>query len=72
MGQAMEIGYLEAAGLSWRDEERLLEGLRSVTAAEVQGVAQRYFADDSLNVARLDPLPPGDARPRSPFANTRH
>ncbi|WP_341648872.1 pitrilysin family protein [Thauera humireducens] len=72
MGQAMEIGYLEAAGLSWRDEERLLEGLRSVTADEVWSVAQRYFGDDSLSVARLDPLPLETARPRSPFVGVRH
>lgn len=72
MGQAMEIGYLEAAGLSWRDEERLLEGLRSVTADEVRSVARRYFGDDSLSVARLDPLPLETARPRSPFVGVRH
>ena len=72
MGQAMEIGYLEAAGLSWRAEERLLEGLRSVTADEVRSVAQRYFGDDSLSVARLDPLPLETARPRSPFVGVRH
>ncbi len=55
MGQAMEIGYLEAAGLSWRDEDRLLEGLRSVSADEVRSVAQRYFGDDGLVIARLIP-----------------
>jgi len=68
MGQAMEIGYLEAAGLSWRDDERLLEGLRAVTADEVRAVAQRYFSDDTLTIARLDPQPVGDKRARSPFA----
>ena len=57
MGQAMEIGQLEAVGLSWRDEDRLLEGLRAVTAAEVQAVARKYFDDASLTIARLDPLP---------------
>ena len=72
MGQAMEIGYLESAGLSWQDEERLLEGLRSVTVAEVQGVARRYFSDDSLNITRLDPQPLESARPRSPLVPTRH
>ncbi len=59
MGQAMEIGYLESAGLSWRDESQLLEGLRSVTAAEVQAVAAKYFSEDTLNRARLDPQPAG-------------
>lgn len=72
MGQAMEIGYLEAAGLSWRDEATLLAGLRAVSAEEVQAVAARYFADDTLNVARLDPQPLAQKRPRSPFAALRH
>lgn len=72
MGQAMEIGYTEAAGLSWRDDELMLEGLRAVTADEVRSVAKRYFGDDTLSVARLDPQPLGAKRPRSPFATTRH
>lgn len=71
MGQAMEIGFLEAAGLSWRDEDRLLEGLRAVTAAEVQAVAQRYFGDDSLTTARLDPQALTAARAR-PSVSVRH
>jgi zinc protease len=61
MGQALEIGQLEASGLSWRDDERLLAGLRAVTAAQVRDVARRYFSDDTLTTARLDPLPPAAA-----------
>ena len=57
MGQAMEIGFLEMAGLSWRDEDALLEGLRAVTVAEVQDVAQRYFGDTTLTRAELIPQP---------------
>ncbi|MDR2209682.1 MAG: insulinase family protein [Azoarcus sp.] len=57
MGQAMEIGQLESTGLSWRDDIRLLAGLRAVTAEEVREVARRYFDDASLTTARLDPLP---------------
>ena len=72
MGQAMEIGYLESAGLSWRDEAKLLEGLRAVTAEEVQAVARRYFDDDTLSTARLEPQALGAKRPRSPFAAPRH
>ncbi len=68
MGQAMEIGYLEAAGLSWRDEERLLEGLRAVTAEDVRAVAQRYFDDDSLTIARLEPQAVGVAEAKAPLA----
>ena len=72
MGQAMEIGYLESAGLSWRDEQQLLDGLRAVTAAEVQAVAKRHFDDAALSTARLEPQPLGEKRPRSPFAAPRH
>ena len=69
MGQAMEIGQLESAGLSWRDDVRLLAGLRAVTAAEVREVARRYFDDTSLTTAHLDPLPlPAASTPESPSA----
>ena len=63
MGQAMEIGFLEASGLSWRDEPALLAGVRRVTAAEVQAVARKYFDDDALTRAQLDPLPPSAETP---------
>lgn len=72
MGQAMEIGYLESVGLSWRDEQALLEGLRQVTAEEVQAVAQRYFDDNRLTRAELVPLPLDSATPRRPDFATRH
>ena len=71
MGQAMEIGMMEAIGMSWRDEERIIEMLRSVTAEEVQAVAQRYFRDDTLSVAVLDPLPV-EGKPRARPAGLRH
>ncbi len=70
MGQAMEIGFLEAAGLSWRDDDALLEGLRSVTADEVRAVAQRYFDDASRSTARLDPQPIGTAGTRPASATS--
>ena len=68
MGQAMEIGMLESVGLSWRDEATMLEGIRSVTAEEVQAVAQQYFSDDRLTIAILDPLPVSAAEPRPAIA----
>ncbi len=72
MAQAMEIGQAEASGLHWRDIDKLLDKLRGVTAAEVQAVAKKYFGDDTLTVAVLDPQPL-DAAPkrRSGFA-VRH
>ncbi|AUN94324.1 M16 family metallopeptidase [Pseudazoarcus pumilus] len=74
MGQAMEIGFLEASGLSWRDEQALLDGIRAVTADEVREVAQRYFGDETLTRAVLDPLPldAAERTPRNRFdANAR-
>ncbi len=65
MGQAMEIGGAEVIGLSWRDVDKTLEKVRSVTAAEVQAVARKYFNDDGLTVAVLEPqaLPAEASRP---------
>jgi zinc protease len=60
MAQAMEIGGIEAVGLGWRDIDRILEGIRGVTAAEVQAVAAKYFRDDNLSVATLNPQPIAD------------
>lgn len=73
MGQAMEIGFLEATGLSWRDDDKLLEGIRRVTAEDVQAVARKYFTDNTLTRAQLDPLPlPADAKPRAATPAMRH
>ncbi|MBL8434057.1 MAG: insulinase family protein [Zoogloea sp.] len=57
MGQAMEIGQGEMVGLSWKDDAYMLERIRAVTPAEVQAVARKYFGDETLTIARLDPLP---------------
>jgi zinc protease len=57
MGQAMQIGALEMSGFSWRDEEALLDALRSVTPSEVQAAAKHLLTDDTLSVAELVPLP---------------
>lgn len=66
MAQAMEIGGMEAIGLSWRDVDLLVDQLKGVTAAEVQAVAQKYFKDDTLTIAVLDPQPMDAAEPKSP------
>ncbi len=72
MGQAMEIGFLASTGLSWRDEEALLEGIRRVTADEVQDVARRYFSDTTLTRAVLEPLPLDGAPRPQPSPALRH
>lgn len=70
-GQAMEIGQIEAVGLPYQKIDRMLEKLQSVTAAEVQAVARKYFDDDALTIGLLDPQPL-DSKPRRPAVATRH
>ena len=72
MAQAMEIGHAEASGLHWRDIDKLLEKIRGVTAEEVQAVAKKYFGDDTLTVAVLDPQPVDPAAKKKPAVATRH
>lgn len=70
--QAMEIGRTQAVGLHWRDIDRMLEVIRTVTAEEVQAVAKKYFNDNRLTVAVLDPQPLTDKAPRPQPAGLRH
>jgi zinc protease len=62
-GQAMEIGAMEMTGLSYTQIDRLIERLRTVTSAQVQAVARRYFGDDALTVGTLVPLPLSGKKP---------
>lgn len=55
MGQAMEIGSLEMAGLSWRDADLLADALRSVSAGEVRAAARSLLRNQALTVASLIP-----------------
>ncbi|MFM8502024.1 MAG: M16 family metallopeptidase, partial [Fluviibacter sp.] len=57
MGQAMEIGMLETLGYGWQASPLMLDKLNQVTIADVQRVAQSYFKDDQLTIARLVPQP---------------
>jgi zinc protease len=72
MAQAMEIGQFEASGHNWRDYDKLLDKLRAVTSEEVQAAAKKYFGDDTLTVAVLDPLPLDQAKPRKSGVVVRH
>ncbi|MEO8411085.1 MAG: pitrilysin family protein, partial [Propionivibrio sp.] len=66
-GQTMEIGQLEAQGFSYRSNERMIEKFEAVTAQDVQDVARKYFHDEQLTVAQLDPQPlPAGSPPPAP------
>ncbi|PSJ17229.1 M16 family metallopeptidase [Nitrosomonas supralitoralis] len=55
--QAMQLGRLESTGLSYRDTDTILEKLKAVTAEQIRDVTKKYFIDDGLTVAVLDPQP---------------
>ena len=70
--QGMQIGMLEMAGIPHHTADLQLERLRAVTAAEVQAVARKYFTDDRLTVATLDPQPLSARKPAAPSPGVRH
>ena len=55
--QARELGSNWVNGLPLDADARLIAKLRSITSAEVQAVAVKYFGDDQMTVATLVPQP---------------
>ena len=72
--QARELGSNWINGLPLDASARLIARLRTVTSAEVQSVAARYFGDDQLTVTTLLPQPiDPNRKPRAPgAAASRH
>ncbi len=63
--QALRIGMLQTIGLPYDSSDLQVKKLQEVTADQVREVARKYFIDDNLTVAVLDPQPlPGGKRPR--------
>jgi zinc protease len=55
--QGMIIGILESIGLDWRLADEYVGKVQTVSAEQVRDVVRKYFVDDRLTVAELDPLP---------------
>lgn len=71
--QARQLGSYWINGLLLDTDSRLVSQLRSISSAEVQAVAARYFSDDQLTLATLLPQPPDPGRARRvPAAGLRH
>jgi zinc protease len=70
--QARQIASLEAAGISHDTLDLQLAKLREVTPGQVQEVARKYFRDDVLTIATLDPQPLDGARRATPSLPVRH
>ena len=65
--QAREIGATETIGLSYKTLDLMIEKLKQVTPQQVQAVAKKYFTDDMLTVAYLDPQPITNKRSSAPL-----
>ena len=72
--QARELGSNWVNGLPLDADARLIAKLRSITGAEVQAVAAKYFGDDQMTAATLVPQPiDPNRKPRIvPATATRH
>ena len=70
--QARELGSNWINGFPLDASARLIAQLRSITSAEVQAVAAKYFGDDQLSVAKLVPQPMDAARKPRSAAALRH
>jgi len=68
--QAMQMGQLESIGLSYKLADETVEKLSAITPEQIQMVAQKYFIDDGLTVAVLEPQPLSDNSPvEKPLSN---
>ncbi|HSS46572.1 MAG TPA: pitrilysin family protein [Burkholderiales bacterium] len=72
MAQARQIGEWEMAGLSYKTLDILVDKLKAVSAEQVQAVAKKYFNDDNLTVAALDPQPLENKKPLKAPEGLRH
>ena len=72
MYQAREIGSLEIAGISHKTIDLQLQKLREVTPEQVREVAAKYYVEDALTIAHLDPQPLDRKRPAAPSPGVRH
>lgn len=70
--QAMQIGQMEGAGLGHQALPLMLEGIKRVTAEQVQQVAQEFLRDDNLTVAVLDPQPLAEVSQHSSAGGAAH
>jgi zinc protease len=70
--QARQIASLEAADISHRTLDLQLQKLREVTSEQVREVARKYFRDDALTIATLDPQPLEGVKRKPPPPGLKH
>lgn len=59
MNQAINLGVPEAIGLSWREGDRFVDHIKSVTPQQIQAVARKYLVPNRLTIAILHPVAEG-------------
>jgi zinc protease len=53
--QAMTIGALESLDLKWQDYDHYIEQLKRISPEQIKNTAQKYFTDEKLTTAVLEP-----------------
>ena len=54
--QATVIGSLETVGLGWQLMDEYNQRINKITAEQVREVARKYFIEEGLTVAVLQPI----------------
>tara|TARA_R110000868_G_scaffold79673_3_gene226614 strand:+ start:3894 stop:5306 length:1413 start_codon:yes stop_codon:yes gene_type:complete len=54
--QAIQIGSLESINISWKFYDIYLQELQKITADNILATAKKYFIEDNLTVAYLNPV----------------
>ena len=55
--QAMTLGAFETVGLPWHLADEYVSQIQAISVEQVKHVANKYFRDDGLTIAVLDPQP---------------
>lgn len=61
--QAMELGLLETVGIGWRASTSYTKSIEQVTPEQILQVAKKYFTENNLTVAVLNPIKPKEITP---------
>ncbi|MCE0722381.1 insulinase family protein [Legionella sp. PC1000] len=56
-GQASELGLLETIGIGWQKAGEYTKAINAITPQQIQQTAQRYFQENNMTTAILEPQP---------------
>lgn len=56
-GQASELGLLETIGLGWQKADEYTAAINAITPQQILQTAQRYFQENNMTTAILEPQP---------------